>query len=89
MSPSGPLTGARLAQGGCEEPSGERSEALSTFRSTFADDYGLKITGGPLEGLCSRAVVVLDEENRVLHAEQVKEIADEPDYQAALGALSR
>ncbi len=62
-------------------------ENLSAFRSSFADDYGLRITDGPLEGLCSRAVLVLDEQNRVLYAEQVPEIAQEPDYGAALAKL--
>ena len=65
----------------------ENVETLSTFRSSFAKDYGLEITDGPLAGLCSRAVLVLDENNTVLHAEQVPEIAQEPDYDAALGAL--
>ncbi len=60
---------------------------LSSFRSTFADDYGLKIVDGPLTGLCSRAVLVLDEGNRVVYTEQVPEIAQEPDYEAALAAL--
>lgn len=65
----------------------KNAEALSAFRSGFAKDYGLLITDGPLAGLCSRAVVVLDETNKVLHAEQVKEIVDEPNYDAALRAL--
>ncbi len=65
----------------------ENSESLSTFRSSFAKDYGLEIVDGPLAGLCSRAVVVLDEKNRVLHAQQVQEIAHEPDYEAALASL--
>jgi len=60
---------------------------LSTFRSAFAGDYGLEIVDGPLAGLCSRAVVVLDEDNRVLYRQQVPEIAQEPDYDAALAAL--
>jgi thiol peroxidase len=64
-----------------------KAETLSAFRSGFAKDYGLQITDGPLAGLCSRAVVVLDEENRVLHSEQVGEIADEPNYAAALAKL--
>lgn len=63
------------------------AETLSAFRSTFATDYGLKLTDGPLAGLCSRAVVVLNEENRVIYTEQVKEIVDEPNYEAALAAL--
>lgn len=64
------------------------AEALSSFRSGFAKDYGLMITDGPLCGLCSRAVVVLDENNKVIHAEQVPEIANEPNYDAALAAIS-
>jgi thiol peroxidase len=64
------------------------AETLSTFRSDFATAYGLKITDGPLAGLCSRAVVVLDERDRVLHSEQVGEIANEPNYEAALRALA-
>ncbi len=63
------------------------AETLSAFRSDFADAYGLRITTGPLTGLCSRAIVVLDDEDRVVHAEQVSEIAREPDYEAALAAL--
>lgn len=62
-------------------------EALSCFRSTFAKDYGVEIVDLPLKGLCSRAVVVLDEQNRVLYHEQVGEIANEPDYTRALAAL--
>jgi thiol peroxidase len=60
---------------------------LSAFRSAFPEAYGLKITDGPLAGLCSRAVVVLDGEGKVLHAQQVPEIAQEPDYDAALALL--
>lgn len=65
----------------------DRAVTLSCFRSSFAKDYGLAIVDGPLAGLCSRAVLVLDEGNRVVHAEQVPEIAQEPDYAAALAAL--
>ncbi|HEX9793489.1 MAG TPA: thiol peroxidase [Planctomycetota bacterium] len=61
---------------------------LSTFRSSFGDDYGLNIVEGPLAGLCSRAVIVVDGAGRVVHAEQVPEIAQEPDYDAALAALA-
>ncbi|HCW90081.1 MAG TPA: lipid hydroperoxide peroxidase, partial [Marinobacter sp.] len=42
---------------------------------------------GPLAGLCARAVLVLDENNKVLHSQMVSEIKDEPDYEAALNAL--
>ena len=60
---------------------------LSSFRSTFSADLGVEISDGPLRGLCSRAVIVLDENNVVTHAEQIPEIAQEPDYDAALKAL--
>jgi thiol peroxidase len=62
-------------------------EILSSFRSSFAKDYGVEITDGPLSGLCSRAIVVLDANNKVVHTEQVPEIAQEPDYTKALSAL--
>lgn len=62
--------------------------AASAFRSSFADDYGLKMQEGPLAELCSRAVVILDESGKVIYTEQVAEIADEPDYDKALAALS-
>ena len=65
----------------------EGVDNLSTLRSSFAFDYGLEIVDGPLAGLCSRVVLVLDEENRVIHREQVPEIGQEPDYAAALAAL--
>jgi len=62
---------------------------LSTFRDTakFARDYGVQIVDSSLAGLTARAVVVLDENNKVLHSELVSEIADEPNYEAALSAL--
>lgn len=63
-------------------------ETLSTFRSSFAKDYGVEILDGPLKGLCSRAVVVLDEHDKVIYTEQVPEIAQEPNYDKALAALS-
>lgn len=62
-------------------------ETLSTLRSNFAKDYAVEITDGPLAGLCSRAIYVLDENNKILYTEQVKEIADEPNYSAVLQAL--
>lgn len=61
---------------------------LSTFRgSQFLRDYGVAIADGPLAGLAARAVVVLDENDQVLHVELVGEIANEPDYAAALRVL--
>jgi thioredoxin-dependent peroxiredoxin len=61
---------------------------LSTFRSKdFHTKYGVDIADGPLRGLTARGVVVLDENNKVKHAELVPEIAHEPNYDAALAAL--
>jgi thiol peroxidase len=61
---------------------------LSTLRDHgFHRRYGVDIVDSPLEGLTARAVVVLDEDNRVLHSELVPEIANEPNYDAALAAL--
>ncbi len=65
----------------------EGVHALSTFRSSFSDDYGLTIVDGPLAGLCSRVVIVVDAEGKVLYTEQVPEITQEPDYEAALAVL--
>ncbi len=60
---------------------------LSTFRSDFAQTYGLTLVDGALAGLCARAVIVLDGENRVVYEELVPEIAQEPNYDAAFAAL--
>lgn len=66
----------------------ERVVPLSTFRSRdFHQLLGVDITDGPLRGLTARAVVVVDENNKVLHAQLVPEIKQEPDYDAALAAL--
>lgn len=62
--------------------------SLSSFRSTFAKDYGVLMEDGPLRGLCARAVIVTNEENQVLYVEQVPDIGQEPDYEAALKAVS-
>ena len=61
---------------------------LSTVRGReFHQKYGVDIQDGALKGLTARGVVVLDENNKVLHSELVPEIAQEPDYEAALAAL--
>ncbi|MDH4567435.1 thiol peroxidase [Pseudomonas sp. BN414] len=61
---------------------------LSTMRgASFLKDYGVAIASGPLAGIAARAVVVLDENDNVLHSELVGEIADEPNYAAAIAAL--
>jgi len=61
---------------------------LSDFRNAdFAVDYGVSIADGPLRALTARAVVVLDENDKVLHSELVPEIGQEPNYEAALAVL--
>ncbi len=63
----------------------ENVVTLSTMRGRkFLQDYGVAIAEGPLEGLTARAVVVVDEQNKVVYSELVKEIKDEPNYAAAL-----
>lgn len=59
----------------------------STFRSSFGTDYGVTMADGPLAGVLSRSVVVIDEAGNVIYTEQVPEIKTEPDYDAALAAL--
>lgn len=63
-------------------------QTASSFRSDFGKDYGVTFNSGPLLGLLSRAVVVIDTEGNIIHTEQVGEIVDEPNYAAALAALS-
>ena len=60
----------------------------SAFRSTFGEDYGVTLTDSPLAGLLSRAVVVLDGDATVLYTQQVPEVGEEPDYEAAVAALA-
>ena len=59
----------------------------STFRSSFGEDYGLTLQGSPLQGLLARAVVVADENGKVVYTQLVEEITTEPDYGAAVNAL--
>ena len=66
----------------------ENVQNLSTMRNPeFLENYGVAIASGPMVGLTTRAVVVLDEANKVLHSELVAEIGQEPDYDAALAVL--
>lgn len=66
----------------------ENVETLSDFKTNnFSDTYGVKMTDGPLNGLLSRAVVVVNPEGNVVYNEQVPEIGQEPDYNKALNAL--
>lgn len=59
----------------------------SAFRSSFGEDYGVTMTGGPMAGLLARSVVVVDADGTVLHSELVPEITQEPDYDAAVASL--
>lgn len=62
---------------------------LSTMRGReFLEEYGVLIATGPLAGVAARAVIVLDEQDQVLHSELVTEIGNEPDYQAAIASLA-
>lgn len=66
----------------------DKVETLSDYRDgNFGRAYQVAFTDGPLEGLLSRAVVVIDKNGKVVHAQQVSETVDEPDYRAALEAL--
>jgi thioredoxin-dependent peroxiredoxin len=65
----------------------ENVKVASAFRSDFTEAYGIKLEEGPLRGLAARSVVVIDEDGKVSYTQLVGEIADEPDYDAALAAL--
>lgn len=72
----------------CEAEEISNVKPLSMMRNKqFARDYGVLIEEGPLAGLTARAVVVLDAENTVRYTQLVAELADEPDYEAALARL--
>lgn len=73
----------------CTAEGTENVVALSMMRSkSFAKDYGVLITDGPLAGITARAIVVIDENDKVVYTELVPEIAQEPDYDAAIAALA-
>ena len=72
----------------CEVEGLKNVVPLSLMRSrAFARDYGVLMTDGPLAGITARAVVVIDETDQVIYTELVPEIADEPNYKAALAVL--
>ena len=60
---------------------------LSDFRGSFSKDYEVEILDGPLKGLISRAVIILDKTGKVIYTEQVPEIKQEPNYESALSVL--
>jgi thiol peroxidase len=65
----------------------ENVKTASAFRDSFGEDYGVTITGGPMAGLLARAIVVIGADGNVAYTELVPEIAQEPDYDAALAAI--
>ncbi len=73
----------------CEAEGIKNVIPLSVFRSPdFGKNYGVLITSGPIKGLLARAIVIIDKSGKVSYCEQVPEIAQEPDYNAALNALN-
>lgn len=73
----------------CETEGIDNLVTLSTVSAPeFGEDWGVALAEGPLKGVCARAVVVLDEEDRVIHSQLVPNISDEPDYDQALAALN-
>jgi len=72
----------------CDTEGLDKVVTLSTMRGAeFMRNYGVALTDGPLAGITARAVVVLDENDKVIHAELVPEIKDEPNYDTTLAAL--
>ncbi len=73
----------------CEIEGIENVVPLSVFRSPeFGLSYGLTMADGPLKGILSRAVVIVDGDGKIIYAEQVPEITQEPDYEAALQSMA-
>lgn len=73
----------------CDQEGLDKVIPLSTMRGAqFMRDYGVAIADGPFAGITARAVIVLDENDEIIHAELVPEIKDEPNYDAALAALN-
>jgi thioredoxin-dependent peroxiredoxin len=72
----------------CDTEGLDKVEILSTMRGAeFMKNYGVAITDSPLAGITARAVLVLDENDKVIHAQLVPEIKDEPDYDAVMAVL--
>jgi thiol peroxidase len=80
-----PFAGSRI----CKVEKLDNIHTLSMMRNKdFAVDYGVLLIDGPLEGLCARAIFVIDENNKILYSELVKEISAEPNYEAAISVVS-
>jgi len=74
----------------CTNESLDNVFPLSMMRSrNFAKDYGVLIVDGPLSGITTRAIVTISKEDITLHSELVSEIANEPNYQAALDSINQ
>lgn len=72
----------------CETEGLKNVIPLSSFRSGFAVDYGVKLMDTVLAGLTARAVIIIDEKDQVVYSELVNELTQEPDYESALAVLS-
>ena len=66
----------------------DNAKTGSTFRATFGDDFGVTMIEGAFRGLLARSVVVLDVDGSVIHSQIVDDVGHEPDYEAAVAALS-
>ena len=73
--------------GFCAAEGLDKVKVGSAFRSSFPEDYGVRLQSTKFQGLLARAVVVVDADGKVLHSELVPQIGQEPDYDAALAAL--
>lgn len=73
--------------GFCAAEGIENVRVASAFRSSFGEDYGVRLLDSAFEGLFARSIVVLDADGTVLHSQVSPSIDDEPDYDAALAAL--
>ena len=74
----------------CEAEGLDRVIPLSVFRSPdFGKDYGVTIATGPLSGLLARSIVIIDKDGKIIYTEQVPEIAQDPDFEAALQILGK
>jgi thiol peroxidase len=71
----------------CEADGLKNVTPLSSFRASFGADYGFTMTSGPLEGMTARGVIVLDEQNKVIHSQLVPEVTQEPDYDSVIKVL--
>lgn len=72
----------------CQAANADKVTTLSMMRdNSFAEDYGILLVDGPLQGLAMRSIVVIDEDNKVLYSRLSPELAEDPDYDAAINAL--